>query len=82
MAFSGMVALGWLYETDLWVSQTAQEDHSGFLDLLSDVFSLAGTEVAGTALIALLAVLFLWSRRALACRLLAVFVGTQLLELM
>ena len=82
VVFSGAVALGWLNEMDLWVLRTAQEHHSGFLDLASDIFSFpGGTEVAGTALIVLLAILFLRGRRALAGRLLAVFVATELLEL-
>ncbi len=33
VVFSGAVALGWLNEMDLWVLRTAQEHHSGFLDL-------------------------------------------------
>jgi undecaprenyl-diphosphatase len=82
VVFSGAVALGWLNEMDLWVLRTAQEHHSGFLDLASDIFSFpGGAEVAGTALIVLLAILFLRGRRALAGRLLAVFVATELLEL-
>ena len=82
VVFSGAVALGWLNEMDLWVLRTAQEHPSGFLDLASDIFSFpGGAEVAGTALIVLLAILFLRGHRALAGRLLAVFVATELLEL-
>ena len=81
-AFSVAVALGWLYGPDLWALQMTQEHRSGFLDMASGVFSLpGGMEVAGAALLMLLAALFLRGRRVLAGRLLVVFVVTELLEL-
>jgi membrane-associated phospholipid phosphatase len=82
VVFSVAVALGWLYDTDQWVLRTAQEHHSGFLDLASNIFSFpGGIEVAGTALVVLLAMLFLRDRRVLVGRLLVAFVATELLEL-
>ena len=81
-AFSGAVAFGWLYKADSWVLRTAQEHHSGFLDGALSVFSfLGGVEVMGVALLVLLVRLFLRGHRALAGRILAVFVLTGILEL-
>ena len=72
-AFSGIVALGWMYGTDLWVLRTAQEQSSGSLDDVLSAFSFLGdVEITGTALLVLLAGLFLRGRRALAGRILAV----------
>ncbi len=82
VAFSGAVALGWLYEADLWALRAGQEHASASLDVASSVFSLAGSlEVAGVALLVLLAGLLLYGRRALAGRLLVAFVTTGLVEL-
>ena len=82
VALSGGVALGWLREADLWTLQTAQKHASGFLDTASGIFSLPGsTEVAGAALLVLLAALFLRGHRVLAGRLLVIFVATGILEL-
>jgi undecaprenyl-diphosphatase len=81
-AFSGAVALGWLYGADLWASRTAQEHSSGFLDNVLSAFSFLGSvEIAITALLVLLAGLFLRGRRALAGRILVIFVATGILEL-
>lgn len=80
--FSGAVVLGWLYEADRWVLRTAQEHRSGFLDDAFSVFSfLGGVEVMGATLLVLLVGLFLRGRRALAGRILAVFVLAGILEL-
>ncbi|MDP8950690.1 MAG: phosphatase PAP2 family protein [Actinomycetota bacterium] len=82
IAFSGGVALGWLYDADLWALRTAQEHHLGFLDIMLGLFPLlGGLEVSGVILLVLLAGLSLRGRRALAGRILAVFVATGLLEL-
>ena len=81
-ALSGVVTLGWLYEADLWALRIAQEHHSGFLDGVLGLFPLlGGLEVSGAILSALLVGLFLRGRRALAGRILAVFVATGILEL-
>ncbi len=78
-AFSGVVALGWLYGVD---SRTVQEHPSGFLMGMFSFFSLlGGAEVTVAALLVLAAALFSRGRRALAGRLLAVFVATGLLEI-
>jgi membrane-associated phospholipid phosphatase len=82
VAFSGAVTLGWLYEPDLWALRTGQEHASTSLDAASSVFSfVGGLEVAGVALLVLLAGLLLHGRRALAGRLLVAFVTTGLVEL-
>jgi membrane-associated phospholipid phosphatase len=80
--FSGAVAFGWLYEADLWFLRTAQEHPSGNLKAVFSIFSLlGGLEVAGVALLVLLAGLFLRGRRALAKRLIVAFVVTGIVEL-
>jgi membrane-associated phospholipid phosphatase len=81
VAFSGAVALGWLYKVDSWVLWTTHDYPSDFLDAALSMFSLPGSvEVAGTTLLALLAVLFLRGRQMLAGRLLTIFVVTEILE--
>jgi undecaprenyl-diphosphatase len=81
-AFSGAVALGWLRGADLWVLRTVQEHSSGFLVAASSVLSVpGGLEVAGVALLVLLAGPFLRGRGTLARRLLTIFVVTGLLEI-
>ncbi len=82
VAFSGAVALGWLYEVDLWVLRTAQGHHSGFLDGVLGLFPLiGGPEASGVILLALLAGLFVRDRRALMTPILLVLVATGLVEL-
>ena len=81
-AFSGVVALGWLYQVDLWVLRAAQEHSSSFLDGALGVLSFpGGVEITGMALLVLLAGLFLQGRWALAGRILVVFVATGMLKL-
>jgi membrane-associated phospholipid phosphatase len=64
------------------VLRTAQEQSSGSLDDVLSAFSFLGdVEITGTALLVLLAGLFLRGHRALAGRILAVFVATGALEL-
>jgi hypothetical protein len=80
--FSGAVALGWLYEADLWALRMLQDHRSGFLDAVLSPFPLlGGLEVSGVILLVLLIGLFLRDRQALAGGILAVFVATGLLEL-
>jgi len=82
VAFSGAVYLGWLYEADLWALQETQEHPWNFLHTVSEIFSFfGGAEVTVAAFSLLLVVLFLYGRRALAGRLLAVFMATALVEL-
>jgi hypothetical protein len=82
LVFSGAVALGWLYEADLWALRMLQDHRSGFLDAVLSLFPLlGGLEVSGVILLVLLIGLFLRDRQALAGRILAVFVATGLLEL-
>ncbi len=82
VVFSVAVALGWLYEADLWALWTVQDHHSGFLDGALGVLTLlGGVEITGAALLVLLVGLFVRGRRVLAGRILAVFVATGLLEL-
>ncbi len=82
VVFSGAVALGWLYEADLWTLRVVQDHHSGFLDGVLGVFTLLGSvEIVGAGLSVLLVGLFVRGHRALAGRILAVFVATGLLEL-
>lgn len=82
VALSGAVALGWLYEADLWVLRTVRENPSDSLLAALEIFSLSGgLEVAGAALLVLLAALFVRGRRVLAGWLLVVFVVTGILEL-
>jgi len=58
VALSGAVALGWLYEADLWVLRTVRENPSDSLLAALEIFSLSGgLEVAGAALLVLLAAL-------------------------
>ena len=72
-----------LYGADLWALKTSQSLASSALDRVSIASSLfGGLEVTTVALAALLAWLFLRRRRGLAARLLVVFVGTGLLELL
>jgi undecaprenyl-diphosphatase len=81
VAFSAVVALSWTYGADLWTLRAVQDRSSGFLDAVLSVFSLlGGVEVAGLALLVLLAALFLNGHRAPAGRLLAIFVATGILE--
>ena len=80
--FSGAVALGWLYEADLWALRMLQDHRSGFLDAVLSLFPLlGGLEVSGVILSVLLIGLFLRDRQAFAGRILSVFVATGLLEL-
>jgi undecaprenyl-diphosphatase len=82
VAFSGAVALSWLYKADLWVSRTVQEHPSDSLRATAEIFSLPGSlEVSVAALLVLLAALFLRGRHALAGWLLAVFMITGIVEL-
>ena len=82
VAFSGAVALGWLYNVDSWVLWTTHAYPSNFLDAALSVFSLLGSvEVVGTTLLVLLAVLFVRGRQMFAGRLLTIFVVTEVLEL-
>jgi undecaprenyl-diphosphatase len=82
VAFSGVVALGWLGGVDLWALWMVQEYAWGFLDSILGVFSFLGSvEIMGVALLALFAGLSLSGHRALAVRLLAAFVAAGLLEL-
>ena len=79
---SGVVALGWLRGADLYLLRGAQEYTSAPLDVAAGLVSMLGSgEVSGAALVALLAGLILRSRRALAGRILAVFVVTLFVEL-
>jgi undecaprenyl-diphosphatase len=82
IAFSWVVAQGWLYKVDSTVLWTLH-DHSLFLlDVALSIFSLLGSvEVAGVMLLVLLTTLFLHGRQALAGRLLVVFVSIQTLAL-
>ncbi len=81
--FSAAVGFGWLYGLDLWALRTSQSVASSVLDRASMASSLfGGLEVTTVALAALLAWLFFRRRRAFAVRLLVVFVGTGLLELL
>ena len=81
-AFSGVMALGWLYQVDLWVLRAAQEHSLSFLDSALGVLSFpGGVEIMGMALLVLLAGLFLQGRRALVGRILVIFVATGMLEL-
>jgi membrane-associated phospholipid phosphatase len=81
-AFSGAVALGWLYGVDLWTLQTVQEHSWGFLDAVLNIFSLLGSvEAAELALLVMLMGLFLRGRQELAGRLLMIFVATGIMEL-
>lgn len=76
-----MVALGWTYGADLWMLRAVQDRSSVSLDMVLSAFSLpGGVEVAGLALLVLIAALYLRDRRALAGRLLAIFVATGILE--
>ena len=82
-AFSAAVGLGLLYGADLWALRTSQSVASAALDRASMASSLfGGLEVTTVALAVLLAWLFWRRRRGLAARLLVVFVGTGLLELL
>lgn len=82
-AFSAAVGMGWLYGADLWALRTSQSAASVALDRVSRASSLfGGLEVTALLLAALLAWLFFTRRRGLAVRLLVVFVGTGILELL
>lgn len=82
MAFSGVVALGWLHGADLWVLRTAQKHSSDSLDDVLGVLSFpGGVEIMGVTLLVLLTGLLLGGNRALAGRILVAFVVTGVLEL-
>ena len=83
VVFSAAVGLRWLYGVDLWALRTSQFAPSAFLDRVSVASSFfGGLEVITVALGALLAWLFFTRRRGLAARLLVVFVGTGILEIL
>jgi len=70
-----------LHPIDVHLLHTAQSRASEALDAAAAIFSVPGTlEYVGVAMLVLAAGLFLSGRRALAVRLLAVFVATGLLE--
>jgi undecaprenyl-diphosphatase len=82
VVFTVAVALGWLYEGDLWTLWAVQDRRSSFLDgVLGVITLLGGVEITIAAMLVLLVGLFVRGRRALAGRILAVFVATGLLEL-
>ena len=70
-----------LHPIDIWALHVAQSRASETLDTAGMIFSLPGAaEYAGTAMLVLVAGLFLGDRRVLAGRLLAVFVASGLME--
>ena len=83
VVYSAAVGLRWLYGVDLWALRTSQFAPSAFLDRVSVASSFfGGLEVITVALGVLLAWLFFTRRRGLAARLLVVFVGTGILEIL
>ena len=84
VAFSGAVALGWLYKMDSKMLQWISQDHffSAALDTILSFCSLLGTiQITGVILLVLLVVLTLRGQKVIAGRLLIAFVATGLLEL-
>jgi membrane-associated phospholipid phosphatase len=84
VAFSGAVALGWMYKMDsemLWISQ--EHFFSAALETILSFCSLLGTiQITGVILLVLLVALTLRGQKVLTRRLLIAFVSTGLLELM
>jgi membrane-associated phospholipid phosphatase len=84
VAFSGAVALGWMYKMDSEILRISQEHFfSASLDTILSFCSLLGTiQITGVILLVLLVALNLGGQKVLARRLLLAFVATGLLELM
>ena len=78
---SAAVGARLLHPIDARLLHATQSRASGSLDAAASIFSVPGTlEYVGVAMLGLAAGLFLSGRRALAVRLLAVFLATGLLE--